>query len=187
MYPVFSASDLQKLISQIKKSEDASADSIKRQENAAREVYRFCENTSECRRVQILHHFDEKFDKSHCAMGCDTCEDGRETVRKDVTTHAQDAIKLLQYLVQDCGEKVSLSHLGAVLRGANTSDVRMKQHDKLPQYSSCSTMPKELLELMLDKLMLNDVITTIMVRNRSGFHNTYLNVRYMSQSKTNQY
>lgn len=183
IYPVFSASDLQRLISQIKKSEDASADSIKRQENAAREVYRFCENTSECRRVQILHHFDEKFDKSQCAMGCDTCEDGRETVRKDVTTHAQDAIKLLQYLVQDRGENVTRAHLDAVLRGANTADIRMKQHDKLPQHNSCSTMPKELLELMLDTLMLNDVITKIMIRNKSGYHNAYLKVRYTLQSQ----
>jgi len=185
IYPVFSASDLQKLISQIKKSEDATADSIKRQENAAREVYRFCENTSECRRVQILHHFDEKFDKSQCAMGCDICEDGRETVRKDVTSHAQDTIKLLQCLIQDCGERVTRSHLEAILRGANTSDIRMKQHDKLPQYNSCSTMPKELLELMLDKLMLNDVITTISLKNRSGFHNAYLDVRYILQSQDN--
>ena len=185
--PVFSASDLQKLISQIRKSEDATPDSIKRQENTAREVYRFCENTSECRRVQILHHFDEKFDKSECAMGCDICEDGRETVRKDVTSHAQDTVKLLQCLIQDCGEKVTRSHLDAVLRGANTSDIRMKQHDKLPQYNSCSTMPKELLELMLDKLMLNDVITTISLKNRSGFHNAYLDVRYISQSQDYQY
>jgi bloom syndrome protein len=123
-------------------------------------------------------------------MGCDTCEDGRETVRRDVTSHAQDTIKLLQYLVRDCGEKVTLAHLGAVLRGANTYDVRMRQHDKLPQYNSCSesTMPKELLELMLDKLLLNDVITTINVKNRSGYHNTYLDVRYIYyNSKTNQH
>jgi bloom syndrome protein len=174
--PVFSASDLQKLISQFRKSKESSAESIKRQENAAREVYRFCENTSECRRVQILHYFDEKFDKKQCAMGCDTCEDGRETVRKDVTNHARDTVKLLQHLVHECDDKVTLSHLGALLRGANTSDIRTKQHDKLPQYNSCSTMPKELLELMLDRLMLDDVITTVMVRNGSGYHNTYLDV-----------
>ncbi|KIM49018.1 hypothetical protein M413DRAFT_59644 [Hebeloma cylindrosporum] len=158
-------------------SEDASADSIKRQENAAREVYRFCQNTSECRRLQILQHFDEKFDKSQCAMGCDNCEDGRETVQEDVTSHARDAIKLLQYLVKDRGENVTESHLEAVLRGANTSDIRARQHDKLPQYSSCSAMPKELLELMLDKLKADDLLALKSLKNRSGYHNTYLDVR----------
>ncbi|KDR81394.1 hypothetical protein GALMADRAFT_60334 [Galerina marginata CBS 339.88] len=175
----FSASDLSKLIHQIKKTEGATPESIQRQENAVREVYQFCENTSECRRVQILQHFDEKFTKAQCGRGCDTCEDGRETVSENVTTYAHDTLKLVQVLVTERGDKITLPQLRAILAGANTADIRSRQYDMLPQHGLCSKLPKELVELMLNRLMLLEVFENISVINRSGFHNDYLRVCWL--------
>ncbi|KAJ3517802.1 hypothetical protein NLJ89_g284 [Agrocybe chaxingu] len=169
----YSYQDKTKLDNQIEKSEDSTTESKERQKNAVREVYQFCENTSECRRVQILQHFDERFAKSLCRRGCDTCEADRETVSKDLTSNAVDAIKLIQ-LLSHRGDKLTHPQFVSVLRGANTADVRSKGHDKLPGYASCSQLPKELLELMLSRLLYNRVIETVAEQNRRGFHSNYL-------------
>lgn len=39
----------------------------------------FCENTSTCRRVDILKYFDEDFSAADCNNGCDNCRSGRTT------------------------------------------------------------------------------------------------------------
>ncbi|CAA7267981.1 unnamed protein product [Cyclocybe aegerita] len=177
----YSYQDKTKLDNQIEKSEDSTQESKERQKNAVREVYQFCENTSECRRVQILQHFDERFDKSLCRRGCDTCEADRETVSKDLTSNAVDAIKLIQLLSQR-GDKLTQPQFVSVLRGANTADVRGKGHDKLPGYASCSELPKELLELMLSRLVYKRVIETVAEQNRRGFHSNYLVLGQNAQS-----
>ncbi|KAF8906041.1 P-loop containing nucleoside triphosphate hydrolase protein [Gymnopilus junonius] len=169
----FSGVDLKRLIFQIQNGDDTTPESVQRQINAAREVIQFAENTSECRRVQILRHFDEKFAKAECARGCDTCEDGRETVSKDVTEYAQVALRLVQFL-NSRKENITLQQLKGILRGANTVEIRAKQHDKLPQYAYCESLPKELIELMLNRLLSFDMLMNVPVKNRSGFHNDYL-------------
>ena len=173
----YSFQDLNNLLRQIKNDEAATPDTIRRQSSTVRDVYQYCDNTSECRRVQLLQHFDEKFDKKNCCQGCDTCEEDRETILKDVTTHARGIIQLVKTLVQERKEKVTINQLSSILRGANLADIRAKQHDKLPEYGSCSKMPKELLELMLQRLLYLEVLGKVSHRNGGGFHTDYLNVR----------
>lgn len=172
----YSYQDLSNLILQIKKDQAATPDTIRRQTNTARDVYQYCDNTSECRRVQLLQHFDEKFDKKDCHRGCDTCEADRETILKDVTTHARGIIELVKILVQKRKEKITINQLSSILRGAKLAEIRAKQHDKLPEYGSCSKMPKELLELMLQRLLYLEVLGKVSHRNGGGFHTEYLNV-----------
>lgn len=172
----YSFQDLNNLLIQIKKDQAATPDTIRRQSNTARDVYQYCDNTSECRRVQLLQHFDEKFDKKNCHQGCDTCEEDRETILKDVTAHARRIIELVKTLVQDRKEKITLNQLNSILRGANLADIRAKQHDKLPEYGFCSQMPKELLELMLQRLLYLEVLSKVSHRNGGGFHTEYLDV-----------
>lgn len=178
----FSFQDLNNLCSQFKKDEAATPDTIRRQTSAARDVYQYCDNISECRRVQLLQHFDEKFDKKDCRQGCDTCEEGRVTVLKDVTTHARGTIQLVKTLVHERKEKITINQLSSILRGANLAEVRAKQHDKLPEYGSCSKMPKELLELMLQRLLYLEVLGKVSHRNGGGFHTEYLDVRKWKHS-----
>lgn len=123
-----------------------------------------------------MQHFDEKFEKKDCRQGCDTCEEDRETVLKDVTAHARDAVELVKTLVQERKEKITLNQLSSILRGAKLAEIRAKQHDKLPEYSSCSKIPKELLELMLQRLLYLEVLGKVSHRNGGGFHTEYLSV-----------
>ena len=171
--PVFSLSDMKNLINQIRDTENATAESMARQEAAVREVYQFCDNTSECRRVQILQHFDERFDKKDCTKSCDVCAENRETVPTNVTMPAHTVLRLIQTIAQQRREKVTKNQLIAIVRGNNTNDVRSKNHETLPGYGACKDMDRDLLELMFNRLEFMEVLASVSEKNRANFHNTY--------------
>jgi len=172
----YSLSDLNKAIRMINKSEEGTAESKKKQIDAVREVYQFCQNNSECRRVQVLQYFDEKFNKETCNRGCDVCEDSRETILEDVTDSAKAAIQVVQLLVRERGEKLPLGQLKAILRGSKSQEVRNKQYESLPYHGVCAKMHLDLVELMLNRLILREVFINVPHKNGSGFHCDYLDV-----------
>ncbi len=156
----YSGNDLYKLQSQIQKSEDATPESKRRQEAAVREVYEFCKKISVCRRVQLLRHFDEDFDRALCKRGCDTCQDDRETVSRDVTKFVRDGVNLAKKLTSD---KITFVVFGNVLRGSKAADIMSRGLDKH-------------LDLMLDELLYLGLVTKVATQNASGFHTEYLAV-----------
>ena len=58
----------------------------------------YCENNVECRRVQILHHFDEEFDGAHCNKSCDNCCVSVSGSTRDVTAEAQAVVRIVQHM-----------------------------------------------------------------------------------------
>jgi bloom syndrome protein len=112
--------------------------------------------------VQILQHFDERFDKEDCAKGCDTCKEDRETVSTDETIN------------QERREKVTKNQLTAIVRGSNSSDIRTKGHETLPGYGSCKDVDRDLLELMFNRLEFLEVLASVSEKNMRNFHNTYI-------------
>jgi superfamily II DNA helicase RecQ len=170
--------DLKKLINQINSpDEKTTPESKKRQEGAVRDVYRFCENTSECRRVQILQHFDERFDKEACAKGCDTCQESRETVSTNVTPQVLTILRMIQTVNQELKEKVTRNQLQAVLRGSKSAEVKSKNFDELPGHGCCKDLDLDLLELILNRLEFLEIIMSVSESNKMRFHCDYLVVR----------
>lgn len=150
-----------------------SQDSINRQTAAARAVVDYCMNISDCRRVQLLQYFDEKFDKAKCGMGCDNCAHPDPLVREDVSKAARDATELVRaFQMRD--DPVTLVQCRDILRGANTASVRNKQHDKEPQYGSTRDMASELLDQVLRKLCFLDVLKEKSIQQTSGYHVDYV-------------
>ncbi len=47
----------------------------------------YCEEDCECRRVQLLSHFGERFDRAACRAGCDNCarNEGRVISYQDMS------------------------------------------------------------------------------------------------------
>lgn len=158
------------------KEERPTPESIERQITAARDVVQYCMNKTECRRVQLLHFFDEKFDKDLCKENCDNCADDRSTVTENITDTAKNAIALLRDLTGN-SENVTLNQLQSILSGANTSDIREKGHDKQPLYGSAKDKPRELLEQTLKYLLYLDILATYSLQNNAGYHNEYAMVR----------
>ena len=173
------------MINQIKSTEGITQESKQRQEAAVRDVYRFCENTSECRRVQILQHFDERFDKETCAKNCDTCQENHETVSKDVTAQMLTILRMIQTVNQERNEKVTRNQLTSVLRGSKCAEIKSKNFDDLPGHGSCKDLDNDLLELILNRLEFLEIITSASESNKMRFHCDYLVVRdfFFSSSK----
>lgn len=167
--------DYKAFCNMIRKDENATEESIKRQEEAAKAVFRYCENTTDCRRVQVLQYFDEKFDKRLCHRGCDNCEAAEGRVAEDVLDTAKKIVKLVQ-VVNDTRATMTMAQLASVLRGANTKENRSKQLDQLPGYGLAKDMPSELLELILNRLQYLEILSDYSVMNARGFHTAYLQI-----------
>lgn len=171
--------DYKAFCNMIRKDENATEESIKRQEEAAKAVFQYCENTTDCRRVQVLQHFDERFDKRLCNRGCDNCEAAEGRVAEDVLDTAKKIVKLVQ-AVNDTHATMTMHQLASVLRGANTKEIRSKQLDQLLGYGLAKEMPSELLELILNRLQYLEILSDYSVMNARGFHTAYLQARYAS-------
>ena len=69
-------------------------------------VVQFCENVTECRRVQLLHYFGEMdFDPSQCRSRpdsmCDTCASSGSFVYKDITSEAKVFVESVNCIVHN--------------------------------------------------------------------------------------
>jgi bloom syndrome protein len=67
-------------------------------------VVQFCENQTECRRVQLLHYFGEtNYDKTQCRVCqdtvCDNCSNTLDYVEKDVNEEAKAFVQTVNQVV----------------------------------------------------------------------------------------
>lgn len=69
-------------------------------------VVQYCENVTECRRVQLLHYFGEMdYDPSQCRSRadsmCDTCASSDSFVYKDITSEAKAFVENVNSIVHN--------------------------------------------------------------------------------------
>lgn len=67
-------------------------------------VVQYCENVTECRRVQLLHYFGEmNFDPSQCRSSadsmCDTCASSAAFINKDISSDAKAFVEAVNSIV----------------------------------------------------------------------------------------
>ncbi|KAI0890482.1 uncharacterized protein GGS22DRAFT_151013 [Annulohypoxylon maeteangense] len=67
---------------------DGSEEQKERQRNMLNTVTAFCDNQSDCRRVEILRYFGETFDKELCGKTCDNCLNNDVFEQKDFSEYA---------------------------------------------------------------------------------------------------
>ncbi|KAF7338550.1 ATP-dependent helicase [Mycena venus] len=167
--------DLQPILKMIRdtKDQNTTPESIERQERAVRDVVRYCENESVCRRTQILQHFGEKFDKKGCRGQCNNCASEGLLVTQDFTKEAKAVLTLVQSLERG-QENVTVDHCRNIFKGANVAAIRDKRHDQHPVFGAGKDMPKELVELLFNKLLYLDALMEKSIQTNSKWHNQYL-------------
>ncbi|KAI0154812.1 hypothetical protein GGR57DRAFT_465091 [Xylariaceae sp. FL1272] len=94
-YLYFGYADLATLRKMINENKDASAQQKERQMKMLNAVAGFCDNQSDCRRVEILRYFGEKFDKAQCHATCDNCLSTDQFEKKDVTKYALAVLRVI--------------------------------------------------------------------------------------------
>ena len=95
-YMFYHYGDLVKYRKMIQGDEKVSQEQTDRQIAMLQNVIWFCDNKSDCRRVQVLRYFNERFGKGDCRRTCDNCDSNCMFETQDLTEYAAWAVKLVQ-------------------------------------------------------------------------------------------
>ncbi|EED23453.1 RecQ family helicase MusN [Talaromyces stipitatus ATCC 10500] len=126
-----------------------------RQRQMLRHVVQFCENQSDCRRVQILAYFNESFRAGDCHRTCDNCKTDETFQTVDFSDLAKQAIQLVR-LFNDRDEDVTILHCIDIFAGTFK---RMKgDHAQLPQYGVGHDIELGDVERLFFKLVGEDIL-----------------------------
>ncbi|KAG9092660.1 ATP-dependent DNA helicase sgs1 [Ceratobasidium sp. UAMH 11750] len=143
-----------------------------RQKDDLRQVVQFCQNTTDCRRTQILAYFSEQFDSRECYKTCDNCVNHIDGVElEDMSDMARMALELA-----GGGESVrpTMNNLIDAFRGSKNKAVQDKRLNELPTFSKGMHLTKELVERIFQHLAAADALKEELYTNSKGFCNPYM-------------
>ncbi len=126
--------------------------SVQERENALillQEMTSYAESAV-CRRKQLLHYFGESFD-DNCG-NCDNC------VRPKESFEGEDHILTALMAVKQTDERFAISHLGDVIRGADTQYVKSYKHHELEVYGKGNTETAEFWKSVLRQALLHEFL-----------------------------
>ncbi|KAJ5959606.1 uncharacterized protein N7479_006756 [Penicillium vulpinum] len=143
-----------------------------RQKQMLRNVVQFCENRSDCRRVQVLAYFAEHFRREDCNNTCDNCKSGLVFELHDFTEQASWAIKIVRQF-QNTQEKVTVLYCSDILRG-DCKRPKAPEHRKMPGYGKGSDLDRAAAERLFYRLLGEDALAEDNVINKSDFAIQYI-------------
>ena len=122
-------------------------------------MVQYCENVTDCRRVQLLEYFAEKFDSSLCKNGntpCDNCQSSVPFITDDVT----DLVKVIVESVLLVGnDKYTLNQFVDAIKGSNSKKIASGELGTLPLYGKGSNKTKHDVERLLHMLVMKDILS----------------------------
>ncbi|KAF2100100.1 ATP-dependent DNA helicase [Rhizodiscina lignyota] len=143
-----------------------------RQHQMLRNVVQFCENRSDCRRVQVLAYFNEHFSRENCKGCCDNCNSTSTFETRDFTEYANAAMAMVEQMQR--GESVTVHQCIDVFRGAK----RLKNSDwqYLDGYGVGEDLDRGDVERLFYRLLMEDGLKEENKMNRAGFATAYVGV-----------
>ena len=155
---------------------DGSWEQKERQRQMLRNVVQFCENRSDCRRVQVLNYFNESFKREDCNGACDNCTSNSTFASQDFTDYAVSAIELVKRIEQN---NVTLLHCVDVFRGSKTKKIADLHHNRLDDYGAGSELDRGEVERLFHRLLSEDALAEKNVVNKAGFASQYIRVSFI--------
>ena len=171
-YLYYGYQDTRRLRTMIDEGE-GSLEQKERQRQMLRNVIQFCENTTDCRRVQVLEYFNEQFMREDCRSTCDNCTSNSVLETHDFTEHAIAAIRLVEKVEDD---KVTLLHCVDVYRGGKNKKMSKFHHYDLAEYGAGSELDRREIERLYNRLLSDKALTEENVVNGAGFATQYIQV-----------
>lgn len=157
------------------KNSEGNDDQKERQYLMLRNMVQYCENRSDCRRVEVLRYFNEmNFNKDGCHGMCDNCKSDAVFETVDFTTQAQHAVELVKKL-QD--ENVTLIHCIDILQGKSSPKIKKMAHESLDEYGIASSIARGEVERIFYRLVMDNALVEYSVTNKVGFATQYVKVR----------
>lgn len=155
------------------KDGEGSWEQKERQKQMLRNVVQFCENKSDCRRVQVLAYFNEHFSRDRCNNSCDNCKSGSTFETHDFTEHAKSMINLVRQLQKGRGD-ITLLYCVDVYRGSKVRKITDAGHHELEEHGLGSDLERGVIERLFHRLLSEDVLEEWHRVNKSGFANQYI-------------
>ena len=142
-----------------------------RQRQMLRNVVQFCENRSDCRRVQVLKYFSESFERDDCNRSCDNCKSDSAFENRDFTEYAAAAVSLVGKIQ---ATKVTLLHCVDVFRGGKGKKV--SHHSELDEFGVGADLERGDVERLFHRLLDENALMEESVVNKAGFATNYIQV-----------
>lgn len=149
-----------------------------RQRTMLQTVIQYCDNKSDCRRVQVLGYFSERFSAADCKKTCDNCNSSSTFATKDFAQHAISAVTLVKKLV-DNQKKVTLLYCVEIFRGVKTKKIKEARHDQLNEHGAGSDLDREDAERLFQLLVAENALEEKHEVNKAGFASSYIEVSSM--------
>ncbi|KAF2685868.1 hypothetical protein K458DRAFT_300377 [Lentithecium fluviatile CBS 122367] len=149
---------------------DGSREQKQRQHDMLRNVIQFCENKSDCRRVQVLSYFSEPFKRENCNDTCDNCMSGATFEEQDLTRYAAAAIRMVKQVEH---RNVTLHQCVDAFRGA--SNAKLKSAG-LEEFGFGKDLDRENVERVFTHLLEAQVLREESKANNAGFATNYVKV-----------
>jgi bloom syndrome protein len=138
-------------------------------------VIRYCENRTDCRRMQVLAHFGERFDSRLCKNSCDNCERGLVRT-KDYTREAGELLSLVS-----AAGKITLAQAVDVYRGS--SNRKSLEFEDNKWYGKGRHLTRSVVDRILRKLVRDKHLEERLEISSRRFSWSYLVVRSTIVSK----
>jgi len=136
-------------------------------------VVQYCENHSDCRRVQLLHYFAEEFDPAMCKDDmrsvCDNCEQSATYEAEDVTEKARLIVESIRQVCRNKDNQFTLLHYLEVFRGSTSNKVVSSGHQSLPMFGKGTSMLRTDLERLFHLLITSGYLEESL---HTGSHDT---------------
>ena len=142
-----------------------------RQHEMLQKIIQFCENRSDCRRVQVLQYFNERFQREACDGKCDNCTSASTFEDVDFTDYAKQAVDLVRTVASS---KVTLLKCMDIFRGVKSKAMKEKGYDDWEHFGFGEDLDRGDIERLFSRLLSEDVIREENVVNRMGFANQYV-------------
>ncbi|EXK23550.1 bloom syndrome protein [Fusarium oxysporum f. sp. melonis 26406] len=109
-------------------------------------VMAFCDNKSDCRRVEILRYFGEDFSAAQCRKTCDNCKAGLIFEQREFSEYAIAAIRVVQ-----AQRRITAVQCADILMGRKYPPYEARRSDDW--YGMAKSLKKHELVRVLDKLL----------------------------------
>ncbi|KAF2176382.1 hypothetical protein K469DRAFT_645841 [Zopfia rhizophila CBS 207.26] len=151
---------------------DGGEEQKQRQHDMLRMVIQFCENKSDCRRVQVLKYFSEPFRREDCNETCDNCRSDSTFENKDLTKYAAAAVSLVSKVER---RKVTLLQCVDAFRGVKGKKMT-SAFSALDEFGFGADLERGDVERLFHRLIDDRALGEESVVNKAGFVTNYLHL-----------
>ncbi|ODV85253.1 hypothetical protein CANARDRAFT_28524 [[Candida] arabinofermentans NRRL YB-2248] len=169
----YSMKDARTLQSMIQRDKELDRTNKEQHINKLRQVIQYCENTTDCRRQQVLQYFNETFNRKDCNKQCDNCIFGQniECETRDVTLISKDIVGLVKELQN---ENVTVIQCQDIYKGSKSSKIVNAGYNNNQYHGKGKDLAKVEVERIFFHLIHQGILEEKSIINGAGFASNYL-------------